>query len=119
VLSLLLYRAKTGTSEVVVDIFSNVPHPDIFINACSSVHFLIFFIYVSASLDEALLPFDIVFIFALNSCHGNNVAVAIDDPHFCVKYHGSHILSTLAYVLSLGFDELYVVHLHHTRLVAS
>jgi hypothetical protein len=55
-------------------------------------------------------------ILALNSCHGNNVATV--HPHFFVKYHGSHNLSTLAYVLSV-YDELYVVHLHPTKLVAS
>jgi hypothetical protein len=64
----------------------------------------------------ALLHFAIVFIFALNCCHGNNVATV--SSHFFVKYHGAHKLSTLAYVLSLGFESEYFVHLHQTNLGA-
>ena len=33
-----------------------------------------------------------------------------------VKYHGVHVLSILAYVLSI-YEELYVVHFHHFILL--
>ena len=47
----------------------------------------------------------------LNSVHDLNVADLVD------RYHGVHDLSILAYVLSVGFELLYVVPFHHFNLL--